>query len=289
MKKIFLLLSFLFTVFVSNAVAQNWKLQISNFPADVLVVNFSAVDNQVCWAVGQIYPGNTTPYVGYIRTTDGGNTWVCDTIPGITDGYFQEVFAIDMDTAYVTVYVQSGESAKGIYKTTDGGTTWTKQTAYNTSLYGPALIQFFDVQNGVVIGDPNLETYTTTNGGLTWNQVTMPSALSGEQCYLGDSRIASSGNNVWFGTNRRLFKSTDKGYSWTVLLNETQYYEWQPSIAFQNSQTGIYALRMGGMQLTISSEKPLMGELIGTHFRILFLITWLHHVFSTFLVQIQLT
>ena len=225
-----------------------WQMQNSNFPANVLVVHLSAVNNQVCWAVGQIYPGNTTPYVGYIRTTNGGNNWICDTIPGVTNSYLQQVFAIDADTAYITAYKLLGTSgsSRGIYKTTDGGTNWNRQEAYNSSQSGPGIMHFFDSQNGVVIGDPNLETYTTTNGGLTWNPVTMPTALSGEYTWIGNSRLIVSGDNVWFGTNRRLFKSDDKGYNWTILLNETQYYDWTPSIAFQNSQVGIYALKMGG-------------------------------------------
>ena len=67
MKRLLVLLVVLFTVFSSNTVvAQNWLMQNSNFPADVFVINFSAVNNQVCWAVGQKYPANSTPYAGYI-------------------------------------------------------------------------------------------------------------------------------------------------------------------------------------------------------------------------------
>jgi len=225
-----------------------WQMQNSVFPANVLVVDFSSVNEQVCWAVGQIFPGNTTPYAGYIRTINGGNSWICDTIQDVTNSYFQQVFAIDKDTAYITAYKLLGTSgtSRGIYKTTNGGTSWNRQEAYNSSQSGPGIIHFFDSQNGVVIGDPDLEAYTTTNGGLTWNPVTMPSALSDEYTWLGESRITANGNTVWFPTNRRLFKSTDKGYTWTVLVNDPLYYDWLPSIAFQDNLTGIYALKIGG-------------------------------------------
>ncbi|MBK9097726.1 MAG: T9SS type A sorting domain-containing protein [bacterium] len=231
--------------------AQNatvWQMQNSNFPSNVLVVDFSSVDEQVCWAVSQVHPGNTTPYAGYIRTTDGGNNWVCDTITGLTNDYFQQVFAIDKDTAYISAYKLIGTSgtSRGIYKTTDGGTSWNRQNAFNSSQSGPGIMHFFDSQNGVVIGDPNLETYTTSNGGLTWNPVTMPTPLSDEATWLGESRITAVGNTVWFSTNYRLFKSTDKGYTWTFLFNEQQYFGWLPSIAFQDNQTGIYALKIAG-------------------------------------------
>jgi photosystem II stability/assembly factor-like uncharacterized protein len=247
MKRFLFLSLFLFTVFFSyTVVAQNWQIQNSNFPVDVMVTDFSAVNNQVCWAVGQKYPQNSNPYAGYIRTTNGGDTWICDTIPGIPDGYFQIIFAIDADTAYATVYVQSGESSKGIYKTTNAGITWNRQNAYNSSLYGPAYIHFFDAQNGVVIGDPNIETYTTSNGGLTWNQVSMPPALPDETTWLNGTSITALGNTVWFSTGARIYRSTDKGYNWTILISEPQYIIWNPSIAFQNSLTGIYSLKKQG-------------------------------------------
>ncbi|OGU74865.1 MAG: hypothetical protein A2V93_04240 [Ignavibacteria bacterium RBG_16_34_14] len=248
MKKILLLSFLLFTVFFPyTIIAQNWQIQNSNFPSDVFVINFSAVNNQVCWAVGQKYPANTTPYTGYIRTTDGGNNWVLNSIPGITNGYLDEIFAIDADTAYVTCYKLVGTTGTiGIYKTTDGGVTWNRQDAYNSSQTGPAYIYFFDSQNGVVIGD-YLETYTTTNGGTNWNPVTMPTPLTDEWTFLGESRFAVSGNTIWFCTNKgRIFKSTDIGYTWNIILSESQYTDWLPSIAFQNSQIGIYALKMAG-------------------------------------------
>jgi len=247
MKRSFFLSLFLFTVFFSyTVVAQIWQIQNSNFPADVIVADFSAVNNQVCWAVGQKYPQSSNPYAGYIRTTDGGDTWICDTIPGIPDGYFQIIFAIDADTAYATVYVNFGENSKGIYKTTNAGTTWNRQNAYNTSLYGPGYIHFFDAQNGVVIGDPNIETYTTSNGGLTWNQVSMPPALPDEFTWLNGTSFTAIGNTIWFSTGARIYKSTDRGYNWTILISEPQYIIWNPSIAFQDSLIGIYSLKKRG-------------------------------------------
>jgi photosystem II stability/assembly factor-like uncharacterized protein len=247
MKPVTFLFVLFFTVFFTcTVVAQNWQIQNSNFPSNVLVFDFSSVNSQVCWAVGQIYPGSTTPYPGYIKTIDGGENWILSSIPGIPDGFLQQIFAIDADTAYVTVYVESGQSSKGIYKTTNGGTTWVRQNAFNTSLYGAGFIHFFDSQNGVVIGDPNLEAYTTINGGLTWNPVTMPTALPDEYTLLGENRITAVGNTIWFFTDHRLFKSSDKGYTWTVLVDDPSYYGWIASISFQDEQTGIYARRISG-------------------------------------------
>jgi predicted GH43/DUF377 family glycosyl hydrolase/photosystem II stability/assembly factor-like uncharacterized protein len=220
-----------------------WQVQNSNLPSNAFVVCLSAVNDQVCWGLAQIYPPSTIPYAGFIRTTDGGNNWVCDTIAGISNGYFQLIFAIDADTAYATVYVNASEVSKGIYKTTNGGSTWNRQNAFNASQYGPGYVHFFDSQNGLVIGDPNLETYTTTNGGLIWNSVVMPVALTGENTSINRNGIIAYDNFVWFSTGARLFKSTDRGYTWTIMVYEPQYINWTPSIAFQDSMNGIYSLK----------------------------------------------
>jgi photosystem II stability/assembly factor-like uncharacterized protein len=220
--------------------AASWKVQNSNFPSDITVTNFAPVNDLVCWAGGFKY--GQLPYPGYIRTIDGGNTWVCDSIPGIPDGLISQVFAIDADTAYMAVYVLTSSNSKGIYKTTDGGNTWTKQNAYLTSLNGPGNIYFFDASNGVAIGDPLLETYITTNGGQTWNLVVnMPQALSGEYTWVGGSVITGHGNSVWFHTTHRMFRSTDRGYTWAASSYDPQNYFWFPSIAFQDENTGIYS------------------------------------------------
>ncbi len=225
---------------------QNWQHQDSHFPTDVSVVSLSAVNDQVCWAVGEKIPLMTVPYAGFIRTTNGGTSWVCDSIPGTEHGFFQQIKALDANTAYVTAFFLSSPGSQGVYKTTDGGASWTHQNVYGSSTYGPGYIHFWDANNGVVIGDPNLETYTTTDGGLNWNSVSMPPALSGEGTWFSDAGIVSAGNRVWFSTGAHLFRSTDRGHTWTAFLTEPQFNSWYPCIAFQDSNIGIYSLKVQG-------------------------------------------
>ncbi len=244
MKRLFFLFILFFSVFFSNtSFTQVWQLQNSNFPADAWIMDFSAPNEQVCWAIAN--KNNSSPLLGcFSRTTDGGNTWVCDTIDSNWDTYVCQVFAMDANTAYIVA--QTG-NMKGIYKTTDGGSTWNRQDAYNSSLYGPGYIHFFDSQNGFVMGDPNNEAYTTTNGGDTWNPVSMPPPLAGEWgSWNSGNGIAAAGDNLWFSTGKRVYKSTDKGYNWSVILEEPQYTLWWPCIKFQDSQTGIYLLKIQG-------------------------------------------
>ncbi len=220
---------------------QVWQLQNANLPAGASVGSLSAVDNQTCWAAGVIHttqsPG-TAPYPGYSRTTDGGNTWVCDSIPGAENGNISQIVGLDANTAFAAVFEFSPSNSKGVYKTTDGGETWTKQNAFSSSLYGPGFIYFFDANNGVVIGDPNLETYTTTNGGVNWNPVSMPPALTDEYTWIGGCSIAGAGDRVWFASTKRILRSTDRGRTWSVSLSVDAY----AAIAFQDSNTGLCCL-----------------------------------------------
>jgi photosystem II stability/assembly factor-like uncharacterized protein len=241
MQKLLILFAFLFTMLLTyNVFAQNWQMQNSNFPTNITVTNFSPVNDLVCWA-GGLTIGSQIQYPGYIRTSNGGNSWTCDSIPSIPNGLISQVFAIDADTAYMAVYVMTSSNSKGVYKTTDGGTTWNRQSAYNSAFYGPGYLYFFDASNGVVIGDPNLETYTTTNGGQTWNQITMPAAPD-EYTWVGGTAIAGYGNSVWFCSTKRFFHSTDRGNTWAVSTSLPTFNMLVPCLAFQDENTGIFSL-----------------------------------------------
>lgn len=60
--------------------------------------------------------------------------------------------------------------------------------------------------------------YTTSNGGTTWTRVNspeLPLALNGEAGT--ENFYAAFGNTIWFGTgNGRIYKSANKGLTWTV-------------------------------------------------------------------------
>ncbi len=70
--------------------------------------------------------GRWSDFNGYLRTTDGGTTWSCDTIPETENGMIWWIDALDANTAYVAVETWAASGMQGIYKTTDGGATWQK-------------------------------------------------------------------------------------------------------------------------------------------------------------------
>jgi photosystem II stability/assembly factor-like uncharacterized protein len=219
-----------------------WQPQNSNIPPSEMVVTFSPVNERVCWA-STMDTNNTAPS-GYIRTIDGGTTWAYARIPGAADGIIGQIAAVDADTAYAAVWVLSPSSTAGVYKTTDGGSTWTKQGAYgpSTSQYGTGGIHFFDADNGVVVGAWHPETYTTTDGGQHWSLASIPGAYSweGEQ-----SELVSAGNASWFvTTGERVFRTSDRGHTWSASALEYQYRNYFPCIDFQDSVTGIMSQKL---------------------------------------------
>ncbi len=199
----------------------------------------SAVSAKVAWASG----GNGT----YLRTTDGGQTWLNGTVPDASSLDFRDVEAIDADTAYLLA------TAGKIYKTVDGGRHWSLQ--YDNTSAGVFLdsLAFWDPKNGVALGDPINDSFlllTTSDGGATWNQIpskNIPPAIKGEAAFAASGTcIAVEGkNNVWFvtgGKAARVFRSGDRGQTWKV--SNTRIVSGEDStgifsIAFKDAKNGI--------------------------------------------------
>ena len=132
------------------------------------------------------------------------------------------ITAISGTTAWISAYPETAGTG-GIWKTIDAGVTWTRQSSAlfsNVNSY-TNFVHFWDANNGIAQGDPEsveFEIYNTTDGGATWNRVNganIPNPNINEAGY--DNLYSVSGNTIWFGTDAgRIFKSTDKGLTWTV-------------------------------------------------------------------------
>ncbi len=232
---------------------QSWAPITLNIPAQSTIGPISPVNENVCWASW------TTGYIsarqssnGFVRTTDGGDTWTGGELNDFDGGLCEWMEAIDASTAFIVIenYIKSG--IQGIYKTTDGGISWQKHpTAFNTSSIGPAYIHFFDSNNGVVVGDidnnaAGFQIYTTTNGGTDWNEVPqsdIPPLKIGE--YLEPTPSGEFGDCIWLstisGTGQppRIFKTTDKGYHWAVIEPSGRLNAHIFSLAFESETTGL--------------------------------------------------
>ena len=214
-----------------GANAQFWTEKATGFttPGRTLY-SISIVDANVIWA--QEFDSKTLDFKvkGFTRSTDGGNTWTSGTINlnvatpdelGISS-----ITSVSATTAWVSVYpIAINTSAGGIWKTTDSGATWTKQTTAQFSNLIDSyanFVHFWDANNGIAGGDPEngeFEIYTTNDGGANWTRVdgaNIPNPNAGGE-YGYENLYTVSGNTIWFGTDMgRIFKSNDKGLTWTA-------------------------------------------------------------------------
>ncbi|MFN3694220.1 MAG: T9SS type A sorting domain-containing protein, partial [Ignavibacterium sp.] len=203
-----------------------------------------AVNDNVVWACG------ASGVV--LRTINGGNTWEVKT-PTNSAVTNYSIEALDSLTAWVTGTV-GGSADFTIWKTTDGGMTWTAQ--YNNPAGFSDGIRFFNANEGVCYADPDpwpstyWEILVTTNGGNTWTRVpasNIPPADSANGEYGAAGSIDVVGNTVWFSAYyngsanpTKVYKSTDKGNTWTVSgFNQAQGFAGSSYVAFADANNGV--------------------------------------------------
>jgi photosystem II stability/assembly factor-like uncharacterized protein len=233
-----------------------WQMQYSDKPSNMMPIKFAPISEEVCWATAY---SRTPPHSGtYLRTTNGGINWIYNKIAGTENFRSDWIYAKDINTAYIVTGKVGSTGHTGIYKTTDGGLTWQKHpTAFLNSFWEICYIHFFDESNGVAIGQPKsytddyYEIYTTSNDGVDW--VRVPDANIppvNPVAYVSYPGMSAYGDCIWVPTvtnspnlgNPRIFKSTDKGYTWSVteidLPNSSNKQYWL-GLAFENETTGI--------------------------------------------------
>jgi photosystem II stability/assembly factor-like uncharacterized protein len=221
MKLVLMLLTLVLSFFLITSFAQqpdsksSWQLQESNTKARLRAV--SAVNDKVVWASGT--QGT------FVKTIDGGKSWVAATVTGAEDLDFRDIQAFDEKTA-VLLSIGEGEKSR-IYKTVDGGKNW--QMLYknpNPKAFFDG-IAFWDKNHAIAFSDP-VDGYflviTTKDGGKNWQTVPkekIPAAIMGEAAFAasGTSILVKGKQQVWIatgGTTARVFSSINGGESWTV-------------------------------------------------------------------------
>ena len=175
-------LSILFLLFVFLSIAQQVKILTSGTKASFR--GLSVPNDSTIWVSGS----NGT--VG--KSSNGGDTWQWQIVPGFEKTEFRDIEAWDSNTAIIMAIAEPAY----ILRTTNGGKNW--DVVYKNETRGMFLdaMDFFDGKHGMVIGDPiNGKTFlaTTKNGGKNWQEIPenkRPVADSGEACF------ASSGTNI---------------------------------------------------------------------------------------------
>jgi len=213
----------LLVFFTATLCAQSGpRVQISHTTESLRGV--SAVSRDVAWASGT--------HGTYLRTTDGGRTWIAGQVPDATALDFRAVVALSADEVFL-MSAGPGEQSR-IYHTSDAGQHWQLQFT-NTILKGFFdSMAFWDSKHGVVLGDPIPDEsgklkfeLLRTDDGETWHAIPpaqLPPALEGEGAFAASNTCitilrADHDSNIWFATGgkvARVFHSPDRGQSWQV-------------------------------------------------------------------------
>jgi photosystem II stability/assembly factor-like uncharacterized protein len=144
----------------------------------------SVVNDKVAWVSG------SKGYVGL--TTDGGQTWAWQQVPGFEKSDFRSIVAFSSKQALI---MSSGTPAV-ILKTTDGGTGWKVKYQTTDTAYFFDAMDFANSKHGLVLGDPingKFVLMETMDAGENWSPFKNPPyALHDEAAF------AASGTSLRF-------------------------------------------------------------------------------------------
>jgi photosystem II stability/assembly factor-like uncharacterized protein len=241
MKALGFLIIGVFTISSLQLRAQELTIIEQSIPKTASFRGLSAVNEKIAWASGS---GGTV-----FRTIDGGKTWKDVSVPNTDSLQFRDIEAFDNENAIV---ISAGSPAK-IYLTENGGSIW-KETYSNEhpQIFFDAM-GFWDDKNGIAFSDAldgHLVIITTKNGGNSWKEISydnLPESPEGEGGFAASGTCLTTfgESTVWIGLGSpasRVFKSTDKGKTWSVV--ETAMKRPKPtggifSLAFTNPTYGI--------------------------------------------------
>ena len=193
------------------------QLQPQNSGTDANLRGISTVSASIAWASG------TKGTV--LRTVDSGAHWNNVSVAGAEALDFRDIQAFDDKRAFVLAAGQ-GEQSR-IYKTDDGGRHWQLQFTNQEPKAFYDCFAFWDREHGIALSDSVDGKFLllTTANGKTWATLhprTLPAALPNEGAFAasGTCLITSGKRHVWFvtgGPAARVFHSTDRGETWTVI------------------------------------------------------------------------
>ena len=165
-----------------------------------------------------------------------------------------------------TVYV--GTPAGGIWKSIDAGLNWTA-LADNLPQIGVSGIVTDPANSNIIYiatGDKDAgDTYSigvlkSIDGGLTWNTTGL--TFTSTSSKAGDIYIHPTNSSIlWVATNTGLYKTTNAGVSWSVVLSgnikDVKLKPGDPSTVYAVSTTGFYKSTDTGSTFTaITSGLP---------------------------------
>jgi photosystem II stability/assembly factor-like uncharacterized protein len=232
-----------------------WRFTQTVTTSSLLAV--AVVNRDIVWAAdgGFEPPGEPLNPGVVVRTVDGGQSCQDITPPGGKDLKFHDVKAFDRNHALVLA-VGFGEDSK-VFRTADGA-HWDLvfQNEEPEAFYDG--IAFFNRRPGIALSDPvegKFRILATDDGGHHWHVAStdgMPPAMDREAGRATGTCLVTRGlHHAWFGTqpdgpNSRVFRTRDRGHTWSVATTPIPGGPDQfgiASLAFRDTQHG---LALGG-------------------------------------------
>ncbi|WP_426059959.1 T9SS type A sorting domain-containing protein [Hymenobacter sp. B1770] len=225
------------------------------------------VSPTVAWLVAQENNAGSVPQYVFVTNNATGTQFGLEAVSAGSQNFqTANVFGLSSTVALAATHGPNGGGE--ILRTTNGGLSWTKvsTTAQFVQNQGGFLnmVHMFNAQEGMAMGDPTgtpnayFEILRTTDGGLTWNRIpaaNIPAPFAGEAGLVHS--VFARGNTLWFGgaslgtsDRERVFKTTDRGQTWTV-SQPTTLTETIRKVVFKDDLNGIaYNVKDNGSAVT---------------------------------------
>lgn len=182
-----------------------------------------------------VYAGGYGSGVGFLRSTDGGVTWVKNTVSMATGVQRIAIAVSPLNANYVYCLASTSTAYgfEGLYLSTDGGTTFTKKSSTPNILgwYDGTAAQsdategqgWYDLAiaispsniNTILVGGVNI--WRSTNGGTSWSRLTAweASTTATNYTHADIHDLYYAGTTLYAGTDGGLFKSINDGTAWS--------------------------------------------------------------------------
>ena len=214
MKTILVSLLTSFLIFSGANSQSNWEIVNEGSDLDYSRIDF--INAKTAWMYD---------YYGTLKTNDGGNTWLSDSI---LSQY--EIYEVDFINDMI-----GWAHGRGTYKTMDGGQTWLNQKSGDGDNFWVKNIYAIDDSSVYVLEE---SLYKTIDGGTNWVDVTPPVGITSEShcCFLNaDTGIVIS--YVPGYDDKSISRTFNGGETWDE--RKTEFIEIY-NIKFPNDSIGFF-------------------------------------------------
>lgn len=161
-----------------------------------------------------------TPDGGLWKTVNGGTSWT-------TNGDFLPVIGcadlvIDPTNTQI-MYLATGDKegdrfSIGVLKTTDGGANWlpTGLSKVATDFFKISRLLMDPNDHLTILASTSNSFYKTIDGGTNWVQIIVDPAMGADNVFK-DMKAKPDDFNTLYIASTKIYKSTDKGDTWTEL------------------------------------------------------------------------